>query len=94
MDGAILGWWPVTSGVLQVSVVWPVLFNTFICDLDEAIECKFVDDGKLYGSVDLLEDRKALQRSLGKLDEWSTFSGMTFRKAKHQVLQLGHNKPM
>jgi len=64
ISSAESSWRPLARGIPLVSVLGPVLFNFFINDLDEELECtlsKFADDIKLGEVVDTPEGCAAFQ---------------------------------
>lgn len=64
-NGSMPKWKPIINGLPHRSVLGPILFNTFINDIDSGIQCILstsVDDAKLSGAADSIAERDTRER--------------------------------
>ena len=81
MDGEVSSWKSVLSGVLQVSLLGPILFLVYINDLEEGITAKilkFTYDINLFRKIKEIGDKQKLQDDIDNLVRWSEKRQMLF----------------
>lgn len=86
----------VVSGILQGSVLSPVLSNLFINILEEGIEyslSKFADDKKLEQVADTPEHCAVILGNLDSLESWAERNKMRFTKGMCGILHWGGITP-
>ena len=86
---------PVLSGVLQGSILGPLLFIIFINDLPRRVSYSslllFADDAKCLSPLTSSIDHKLLQCDLNQLTSWSKEWNLSFNIQKCTQLSFGSN---
>ena len=84
---------PVTSGVIQVSVLGALAFTLFINDLPEVIKhvtiIMFADDVKLVQPIKWISDSEELQEDINSLAIWAEINRMPISYDKSCGLHYG-----
>ena len=83
----------VRSGVLQGSVLGPLLFLIHLSDInydiaDSIVSC-FADDTRMLLGIKDEEDTQMLQNDLRKLYKWADTNNIKFNANKFELLRYG-----
>ena len=92
LSGVNSTWKQVTSGVPQGSVLGPLLFISYINDIDVGLTskiAKFADDTKLMSSVESKAKIEEFKKDIKKLELWSDQNDMPFNVNKCTVMHIG-----
>ena len=97
LNGICGSWMEILRGVPQGSVLGPVLFNVFICDLAYLISedslLNYADDNTLSAHASNTESlQSALLTETNKIMEWFRVNYMKANPSKFQILTVGKDK--
>ena len=95
VDGHASDWSEMKSGVPQGTVLGPVLFLTYVCDIEAGIESVvscFADATRVMRAVSEPNDVMKLQEDLVKIYSWDQDNNMSFNDDKLKVLQYGNSR--
>ena len=87
----------VISGIPQGTVLGPILFLIFICDIDRdinSIASMFADDTRILGKIGGLHDVESLQIDLNKIYSWAEQNNMLFNNGKFELLRYGNDEDL
>ena len=85
-------WFDVISGVLQGSVLGPILFLIYVNDIPETVNSNvkmFANDTKIFRTLKNKSDCEILQANLDNLIDWSNRWYLTFNTSKCKRMHIG-----
>ena len=94
VNGQYSSWTVVVSGVLQGSVLGPLLCLLFVNGIPDWIKTKIrmsADDTKIWTQLSCPEDAVKLQEDLDMLSNWSATWLLKFNPLKCKLMHLRHN---
>ena len=98
--GNVSNWMNTVSGAPQGSVLVPLLFVLYLCDIpvdvlpeDKSRSAKFVDDICLYSTGDVHEQIKDINERLKRIFEWSNKWGVDFNVDKCKSMTFSNEVP-
>jgi hypothetical protein len=95
VNGTFSTWRDVPSGVIQGSVLGPLIFNIFMSDLGACVTSKLVmyaDDSTLYRPIHDFSDELKLQEDLCNIEIWCKVNGMNLNVSKCTFMDISLSK--